>query len=118
MASQQGHQFDHLRQDGVRRLLRQGQRKLSRGFWGSLDDRNQGPTPLDFCDQGTHRVPMTVLFAPSVVISVHYLIVGYHFNTLVSMPTFTLTNVNGGKRGVKTRLKIQSQKAAQAKELN
>ena len=57
---------------------------------------NQGPTPLNFCHQGTPRVPLTAVFAPAVVAGAHHLVVDDHVDALVAMPTFTLTIVNHG----------------------
>ena len=42
LASRQGHQCDHLRRNGVCRLLWWGQRQLSRGLRGPPHDRNWG----------------------------------------------------------------------------
>ena len=57
-------------------------------------DAYKGPPALNFGHERTPRIPLTRVFAPTIVASTDHFVIDYDVDALVSMPSLTLSIFN------------------------
>ena len=78
-------------------------------------DAYKGPPALNFGHERTPRIPLTRVFAPTIVASTDHFVIDYDVDALVSMPSLTLSIFN--HRNIHN-LKRSDEKNIDSRQLN